>query len=88
MKDIVLFGMPGAGKGTQAELLMEKINDAYIHLSTGDVFRALMSTPNAIGDHVKDKMKNGLLIDDKVTMSLFDVYFYSVISDEKAMLLD
>lgn len=57
MKDIVLFGMPGAGKGTQADLLKTYMPGTYVHLSTGDVFRALMSTSNAIGDHVREKME-------------------------------
>jgi adenylate kinase family enzyme len=41
MKDILLFGMPGAGKGTQANLLLEHNGNQhnYSHLSTGDIFR-------------------------------------------------
>lgn len=87
-KDIILFGMPGSGKGTQAQLLKDYMNNQYIHLSTGDVFRALMETPNAIGDLVHDRMQQWLLIDDKVTISLFDAYFFSVIEADKFMLLD
>lgn len=88
MKDIILFGMPGAGKGTQADLLREYMKDQYVHLSTGDVFRALMSRPNAIGNLVQNRMNAWLLINDKVSMSLFDVYFYSVIEENKYMMLD
>lgn len=89
MKDIVLFGVPGAGKGTQAELLLEKTDGAYVHLSTGDVFRSLMSRPNAIGDLIKARIESGKLVDDKVTISVFDAYFFSVLSeDQKYMLLD
>lgn len=88
MKDIILFGMPWAWKGTQADLLKEYMKDQYIHLSTGDVFRALMSRPNAIGDLVQDRMTSGQLISDKVTISLFDVYFFSVMEAGKYMILD
>lgn len=87
-KDIILFGMPWAGKWTQAQLLKDYTNNQYVHLSTWDVFRALMSAPNAIGDLAKHRMNTWLLINDKVSMSLFDTYFYSVLEEEKYMLLD
>ena len=88
MKDIVLFGMPGAGKGTQAELLLEKMDGKYVHLSTGDIFRALLSKPNAIGNYVDSRLNAGMLIDDQVTISLFNAYFFGVMDEGKAMLLD
>lgn len=88
MNDIILFGMPWAGKWTQADLLKEYMKDQYVHLSTGDVFRALMSHPNAIGDLVHERMNAWLLIDDKVSMSLFDAYFFSLMEANKYMLLD
>lgn len=58
MKDIILFGVPGCGKGTQAELLLEKLGGSISHLSTGDVFRAIVSQPNAIGKYVKNRMES------------------------------
>jgi adenylate kinase len=88
MKDIILFGAPGCGKGTQAELLIEKLAGIVSHISTGDVFRALVSQPNAIGKYVKDRMESGKLIDDQVTMSLFNAYFFTVLDEQKYMLLD
>jgi adenylate kinase len=88
MKDIILFGAPGCGKGTQAELLIEKLEGMISHLSTGDVFRAIVSGPNAIGRYVKDRMESGKLIDDQVTMSLFNAYFFTVLDEQKYMLLD
>jgi len=88
MKDIILFGAPGCGKGTQAELLLEKLEDQLSHISTGDVFRALVSQPNPIGRYVKDRMESGKLIDDQVTMSLFNAYFFTVLDESKYMLLD
>gem|GEM_PF-3085568 len=49
-------------------MLLEKLGDALSHLSTGDVFRALTSQPNAIGKYVKNRMESGMLIDDQVTI--------------------
>lgn len=88
MKDIILFWAPGCGKGTQAELLIEKLAWSISHISTGDVFRALVAHPNAIGRYVKDRMESWKLIDDQVTMSLFNAYFFTVLDENKYMLLD
>lgn len=88
MLDIVLFGKPGCGKGTQAELLRDAFPHQLGHLSTGDIFRALTSRPNAIGDYVTDRMNAGYLIDDAVTIALFNAYFYTILDSDKAMLLD
>lgn len=84
----MLFGKPGSGKGTQAELLRSAFNGQISHLSTGDIFRSLTSKSNAIGDYVTDRMNGGFLINDKVTISLFNAYFYTVLDTNKAMLLD
>lgn len=88
MKDIVLFGMPGAGKGTQAAMLAANYGDSYRHFSSGDVFRALFSQPNPIGIYAKSRMDAGLLIDDKVTISIFNAYFRGVVDEGSQMLLD
>lgn len=88
MKDIVLFGIPGAGKWTQAELILEKYWEHFAHLSPGDVFRALVSKPNAIGDYATRQMSAWLLVDDNVTIGLFDAYFHAMLDDGKSMLLD
>lgn len=88
MKDIVLFGIQGSGKWTQAQLLVQALPDAFSYFSSGDVFRALTSTDNAIGNYLNDRLKNGQLIDDRVTNALFELYMHSVIDDGKAMLLD
>jgi adenylate kinase len=61
---------------------------SFSYFSSGDVFRGLTSTPNAIGDYLKGRLASGQLIDDKVTNALFELYLYSVIDDNKAMLLD
>jgi len=87
MKDLVLFGMPGVGKGTQADLIAQD-QDQYVHLSTWDIFRAITSRPNAIGDYVNSRINAWFLIDDQVTISIFNAYFFAVKDKKKYMLLD
>ena len=88
MYDIVFFGIQGAGKGTQASLFLEKYPYAFRYLSTGDIFRALTSNDNAIGNYLHDRLTKGDLIDDTVTSSLFQTYFHTVRDDKKYMFLD
>ena len=57
MKNIVLFGPPGAGKGTQADLLKEKYN--LVHISTGDVFRFNIKNETELGLLAKTYMDEG-----------------------------
>ncbi len=88
MKDIVLFWIQCSGKGTQAKLITKNNPDMYSYFSSGDHFRALQTTENAIGDYLKARMEKGDLIDDNVTNSLFLTYFHTVLDDQKHMLLD
>ena len=68
MKNIVLFGPPGAGKGTQAEFLKTKYN--LIHISTGDVFRYNIKNETELGLLAKSFMDNGDLVPDEVTIDM------------------
>ena len=68
MKNIVLFGPPGAGKGTQATLLKEKYN--LIHISTGDVFRFNIKNKTELGLLAKTFMDKGDLVPDEVTIDM------------------
>ena len=68
MKNIVLFGPPGAGKGTQAELLKNKYN--LIHISTGDVFRYNIKNKTDLGILAKSYMDKGDLVPDEVTIKM------------------
>ncbi len=88
MKDIVLFGIQWSGKGTQSQLLQEQFGDVLAYFSSGDVFRALKSSPNAIGDYLGNRLELGQLISDEVTISMFSFYFSTILNDNKAMLLD
>ncbi|EAK8416158.1 adenylate kinase [Listeria monocytogenes] len=62
---LVLMGLPGAGKGTQAEQIVEKYN--IPHISTGDMFRAAMENNTELGRKAKSFMDNGDLVPDEVT---------------------
>lgn len=68
MLNIVLFGPPGAGKGTQSEKLVEKYN--LIHLSTGDIFRYNMKNNTELGKLAKSYIDKGELVPDEVTINM------------------
>ena len=70
MINIVLFGPPGAGKGTQAE----KIRDKYdlFHISTGDVFRYNIKNKTKLGVLAKEFMDKGDLVPDNVTIDMLN----------------
>jgi adenylate kinase len=68
MINIVLFGKPGAGKGTQAEFLKEKYN--LTHLSTGDIFRFNIKNDTDLGKLAKTYMDKGDLVPDEVTIQM------------------
>ena len=66
--NLILLGAPGAGKGTQAELLMKKLSIPGI--STGNMLREAMSNGSPLGEKVKYYMENGLLVPDDVIMGI------------------
>ena len=66
--NLILLGAPGAGKGTQAELLMEKLSIPGI--STGNMLREAMKNGTPLGEQVKYYMDNGLLVPDEVIIDL------------------
>jgi adenylate kinase len=68
MLNIVLFGPPGAGKGTQSERLIEKYG--LTHLSTGDIFRANIKGETELGLLAKSYMDQGHLVPDSVTIDM------------------
>jgi len=67
-KIIVLMGAPGAGKGTQARLLQERLHLPQI--STGDIFRSLKSAQTALAQEVREIMERGQLVPDDLTIQL------------------
>ena len=70
MINIVLFGKPGAGKGTQAEFLKEKYN--LTHLSTGDIFRFNIKNETSLGKLARTFMDKGDLVPDEVTIKMLE----------------
>lgn len=65
---LIFLGAPGAGKGTQAKLLSEKLG--LVHISSGDLFRQAASSGTELGKLAKSYMEKGLLVPDEVTIKL------------------
>ncbi len=70
MLNIVLFGPPGAGKGTQSQKLIAKYH--LVHLSTGDLLRAQIAAGTELGLQAKKIMDEGLLVPDEVVIGMID----------------
>jgi adenylate kinase len=70
MLNLVLFGPPGAGKGTQSALLIDKYN--LVHLSTGDIFRYNMKENTELGILAKSYIEKGALVPDEVTIAMLE----------------
>ena len=70
MLNIVLFGPPGAGKGTQSERIIEKYG--LVHLSTGDIFRYNLKEGTELGKLAKSYMDKGQLVPDEVTINMLN----------------
>ena len=68
MLNIILFGPPGSGKGTQAAKLVEKYH--LLHISTGDLFRYEMGNNTPLGLLAKEYMSKGQLVPDEVTIGM------------------
>jgi adenylate kinase len=68
MLNIVLFGPPGAGKGTQSEKLISAYN--LVHLSTGDILRSEITAGTPLGMEAKKLMDQGILVPDEVVISM------------------
>ena len=70
MLNIVLFGPPGAGKGTQAAKLLEKYQ--LVHLSTGDILRSELAANTELGLEAKKFMEKGELVSDAVVIGMIE----------------
>ncbi len=65
---LIILGPPGAGKGTQAEKIVEKYG--IVHISTGDIFRANLKGNTPLGQKAKEYMDKGLLVPDDLTVEM------------------
>jgi adenylate kinase len=70
MTNIVLFGPPGAGKGTQASILKDKYK--LVHLSTGDMFRYNIKNNTELGQLAQSYTDKGKLVPDEVTIKMLN----------------
>ena len=70
MLNLVLFGPPGAGKGTQSACLIDTYN--LVHLSTGDIFRSNMKEGTKLGNLAKSYIEKGALVPDEVTIGMLE----------------
>jgi adenylate kinase len=70
MLNIVLFGPPGAGKGTQASKLIDEYQ--LVHISTGDLFRMHIKEQTDLGKRVKELLDNGILVPDSITIDMLE----------------
>ncbi|WP_026999351.1 adenylate kinase [Eisenibacter elegans] len=70
MLNIILFGPPGAGKGTQSKNLIDTFG--LIHLSTGDILRGEVNAGTELGLQAKDLMAKGLLVPDEMVIQMID----------------
>ncbi len=70
MLNLVLFGPPGAGKGTQSERLIQKYR--LVHLSTGDLLRSQIAAGTELGVRAKQLMDQGLLVPDEVVIGMIE----------------
>tara|TARA_B100000530_G_scaffold315353_1_gene244928 strand:- start:56 stop:640 length:585 start_codon:yes stop_codon:yes gene_type:complete len=68
MINLILFGPPGSGKGTQADLIVKKNN--FVHISTGDIFRKNISQQTDLGKLASSYMKKGEYVPDELTINL------------------
>lgn len=68
MLNIIIFGPPGAGKGTQSLKLMEKYN--LVHLSTGNILRGEVASQTALGIQAKALMDKGILVSDDIVIGM------------------
>ena len=70
MINIILFGPPGSGKGTQAQFIVE--SKELTHISTGDIFRKNIQQKTTLGNLASSYMNEGKLVPDQVTIDLLE----------------
>lgn len=83
MLNIVLFGAPGAGKGTQSDLLVAKYN--LNHISTGDLLRKEIAEQTELGKRIKGIMDSGSLVSDDIVVEMIDK---AIAADKQGILFD
>lgn len=85
MYNLVIFGPPGAGKGTQSDKIIEKYK--LKHISTGDMFRMHIANKTELGKEVQSILDNGILVPDEITIRMLENEM-SLHSDVTGFILD
>lgn len=85
MKHLILFGIQGSGKGTQAAKIVKEF-PAYKHIEMGDILRGLKGMDNHLGNYFK-QIDQGKYVSDSVTTAIFDI-FMSIMEKGEYMLMD
>ncbi len=80
MTNILLFGPPGAGKGTQAELIQKQF--PLLHLSTGEAIRSMIARETPLGKLAQEQMKGGKLASDEIVCNIIEQYVIENIEAE------
>jgi len=83
--NIIFVGAPGAGKGTQASTVAQKLN--LVHISSGDLFRQALAQGTELGKQVKAYMEKGVLVPDRITIQMV-MERLSAPDAEKGIILD
>jgi adenylate kinase len=86
MKNIVIFGAPGSGKGTQSELIIKKYGLG--HISTGDVLRAEIKNETELGKTAKQFIDKGQLIPDNLMVSILASVYDGFGKDHAGVIFD
>lgn len=86
MKNIVIFGAPGAGKGTQSDKIIEKYGLG--HISTGDVLRSEISKGSELGKTAKGYIDNGQLIPDELMVDILAKVYDDFGPDHEGVIFD
>ena len=83
MKNIVIFGAPGAGKGTQSDYIVQHYG--LTHVSTGDLLRKEIADQTELGLRIKSLMDNGQLVSDDIVIEMIDK---AIAADTRGILFD
>jgi len=83
MKNIVIFGAPGAGKGTQSDYIVKRYG--LTHISTGDLLRKEIADQTELGKRIKSIMDAGQLVSDDIVVTMID---NAIARDSHGMLFD
>ena len=86
MKNIVIFGAPGSGKGTQSDKMIEKYG--FEHISTGDVLRSEMKNGTELGKTAKQYIDQGQLVPDQLIVDMLASVYDSFGRDHKGVIFD